>query len=138
MSKIKAYRGVYNDDKSTILHKADHGALGSSGVYFTTNYDRAKGYATEYGEGFVVTAEIEWESPLIVPKEYDVPAKYLLSPSIYARREQKQGNPFYILETRDASKFKKKGFDGIIWRDELLVYDKSKIKILTTEKVVWK
>ena len=130
------YRGTEASTRAGILHTADHGILGGGGVYFTTDKKRAEEYGYDYaGEGNLITAEINLDNPYVVPDNVEIPASIILSSAIYARVQKTQGNPAYYLTKSIATRLKRNGYDGIIWRDEVLVYNKNKVNITDITRV---
>lgn len=120
------YRGTEASTRAGILHTADHGMLGGGGVYFTTDKHRAEEYGYDYaGEGNLITAEINLDNPYVVPDNVEIPASIILSSAIYARVQKKS----------IATRLKRNGYDGIIWRDEVLVYNKNKVNITDITRV---
>ena len=138
---VKAYHG---SPCTTIgkFKKGSHGVLGP-GIYFSEEKDYTTKYAKKYGSGAIYEVEIELYKPLVLTS--DNPTKDFLdfvykTESVYRRREQKQSNINYMVETKDVKKFLSMGYDGVIWdyagNKEYVVYDGSKITILNKDDMI--
>ncbi len=128
-----AYHGStsYNDIKK--FRRSKTGALGP-GIYFTTDINSAKRYATEYQVGKLYTAELDVKNPMKVTNLSD-PAVEILSPALYKRRIQANGNYCHWIKPSDLKRLENKGYDAIIMRDEVMVFNPEQINILSIETI---
>ncbi len=128
-----AYHGSTSFDVIKRFKKSKSGALGP-GIYFTTDKKSAIKYATEYYEGKLYTAELDVKNPLLVTNLAD-PAKEILSPTLYSRRKNENGNYCHQVKTSDLKKLQKEGYDAIIMKDEIMVFEPEQISVLSVETV---
>lgn len=140
---IKAYHG--SPCKDIVTGKFKRGKTGylGPGIYFSENKDYTIRYAKKYGEGAIYEVEINLLNPLVLTG--DNPTKDFLTAiygteSVYLRRERKQSNICYLIESKDIKKFLSMGYDGVIWdfagNKEYVLYDNSNITIINKEEVL--
>lgn len=130
-----AYHGSTSATVFQKFKKSKSGVLGP-GIYFTTDINSAKRYATEYREGKIYEVELDIKNPLHVQNIAN-PAAEILSSALYKRRTSENDNYCHWIKTSDLKKLQKAGYDAIIMRDEIMVFDASQITILSvrTERV---
>jgi hypothetical protein len=140
---IKAYHG--SPCKDIVTGKFKRGKTGylGPGIYFSEDKDYTIRYAKKYVEGAIYEVEINLLNPLVLTG--DNPTKDFLTAiygteSVYLRREKKQSNICYLIESKDIKKFLSMGYDGVIWdfagNKEYVLYDNSNITIINKEEVL--
>ena len=126
---MEAYHGSSYWGEIKKFKKSKSGALGSGLVYFSSKVETARYYAEkETGEGFVYTVELDIKNPLVIPPEMD-PEEYILSPAVLSRRKASNCNYCYWLKASDYQKYRKQGYDAVIYRDEIAVFDPAVVKV---------
>lgn len=128
-----AYHGSTAFDVIKKFKKSKTGALGP-GIYFTTDKKSAERYATEYLEGKLYKAELDVKNPFHVHNLSD-PAAEILSPALRKRREAENSNYCHWIKTSDLNKLQKAGYDAIIMKDEIMVFNPNQIKVLSVNTV---
>ena len=128
-----AYHGSPSSTPIRKFKKSKTGALGP-GIYFTTDVKEAERYATKYQEGEIYEAELEVKNPLHIHNLSD-PAVEILSPALYKRRTAENGNYCYWIKSSDLKKLQKAGYDAIIMKDEIMVFEPEQITILSARTV---
>lgn len=138
--KYIAYHG--SPSREIVTGKFKKGKTGylGPGIYFSEDKDYSRRYAKKMGSGSLYTVEIILNKPLIVTS--DNPTKEFLktiykTDTVYNKREAKQSNITYLINSSDVKKFLNLGYDGVIWdyadNKEYVLYDNSNIKILNNE-----
>ncbi len=130
---MKAYHGSTSYDVIKKFKRSKTGALGP-GIYFTTDIKSAERYATEYQVGKIYEAELDVKNPLYVHNLAD-PAAEILSPALYKKRTLGNDNYCHWIKASDLKKLQSAGYDAIIMRDEIMVFDADQIQILSVTEV---
>ncbi len=128
-----AYHGSTSYDVIKKFRKSKNGALGP-GIYFTTDKNSAERYATEYQEGKLYEAELDVKNPFCVHNLAD-PAAEILSPTLHRKREAENSNYCRWIKSSDLNKLQKAGYDAIIMKDEIMVFNPEQIRILSVNTV---
>ena len=124
-----AYHGSSYHSVIKKFKKSKSGYLGSSIIYFTNNMKIAYDYAVkEYGSGKLYTVELLVRNPLVIPPDIE-PVDFIVSPAIANRRRNTNSNCNFWLKGSDYNKFQKRGYDAVIYKDEIGVFDNSQILV---------
>ena len=130
-----AYHGTSHYDIIKHFKKSKSGALGSGLIYFALNEKLAFDYAVkDIGQGKIYTVEVNVSNPLIIPQNEE-PVDFVLSNAVALRRKAQNTNYCYWLKASDYNKFRKLGYDCVIYRNELAVFDAYNIKVLDIKEV---
>jgi len=127
---LTAYHGTsyYGDIKR--FRRSKSGALGSGLIYFGLDEKTARYYAEkDYGKGDIYEVNLLVNNPLIIPDDAE-PVNFILSPAIAKRRMAANGNYCYWLKASDYKKYQKEGYDAVIYRNEIAVFDAEVIRIV--------
>ena len=132
---MKGYHGTSHYGEIKKFKKSKSGALGSGLIYFAADEKLAKSYATkDYGEGDVYEVELTVNKPLVIPRDAE-PVDFVLSQTMARRRKNANGNYCYWLKASDYTKYRNQGYDCIIYRDEIAVFDPEVIKITNKKHI---
>jgi hypothetical protein len=126
----RAFHGTdyYGDIKK--FRKSKSGALGSGLIYFGLDEKCARYYAVkERGEGDVYEVNLLIDNPLVIPDDAE-PVDFILSPAMAKKRKDANGNYCYWLKASDYKKYQKEGYDAVIYRNEIAVFDAEVVKIV--------
>ena len=143
------YHGGYWDGKS-FIKTTGRGALGS-GAYFTPNKELAATYAKESGGNNVIEAYLDVINPLILEQDrdntrYGDPCVVALTrlgmdPTKAYNFVEKETEEKGYIGKQISSRAIKAGFDSLIWklidssgnilREEIVIWDGSKVKVKT-------
>lgn len=127
---------VYHGTNRNInkFRKGSSGYLGS-GMYFTSDKNRADHYARENYSNIVLPVYLKMENPLVltsVDGTKELLNKIHGSDKQYEKRKKKQDFDTHIVTNGDINRLLKKGYDGIIWfaggEVEFVVYTPNQIK----------
>ena len=124
-----AYHGSSCHNVIKKFRKSKFGYLGSNIIYFTDNMKVAYDYAIkECGSGKLYTVELFIRNPLVIPSDIE-PIDFILSPTIAKKRKNINSNCNFWLKGSDYKKFINKGYDAVIYRNEIGVFDSSQVLV---------
>ena len=132
---MKIYHGTGYTGDIKKFRKSKSGMLGSGLIYFTTDFKRAKYYATkEYGTGFVYEVDLDVKNPFVLPAN-EYPIDFVLTPNKAAQRKNANTNCCFWLKASDYNKHRRCGCNCIIYGDEIAVFDNDIITIIKKHEV---
>ena len=125
-----AYHGTDYYNKIKRFKKSKSGSLGSDLIYFTDDMKTAYDYAIRrVGSGKLYTVELNITKPLVIPFDVE-PVNFVLSENKAYKRKSQNTNYCYWLKATDYNKYRKLGYDAIIYRNEIAVFNPDVIKVL--------